>query len=73
MNDYSGDENMDMSPSNALLLTKSPPRFSSTLSLDNTDASSKPLNPLAPLFDTPHQVTTLLELFEILELFASFA
>lgn len=51
----SGDENMDMSPSNALLLTKSPPRFSSTLSLDNTDASSKPLNPLAPLFDTPHQ------------------
>ncbi|VDM45548.1 unnamed protein product, partial [Toxocara canis] len=51
----SGDENMDMSPSNALFLTKSSPRFSSTLSLDNTDVSSKPLNPLEPLFDAPQQ------------------
>ncbi|KHN71263.1 RB1-inducible coiled-coil protein 1 [Toxocara canis] len=53
----SGDENMDMSPSNALFLTKSSPRFSSTLSLDNTDVSSKPLNPLEPLFDAPQQMS----------------
>lgn len=52
----SGDENLEMSPSNALLLTKSPPsRFSSSLSLDAADNSSKPLVPLSPLFDATHQ------------------
>ncbi|VDK43165.1 unnamed protein product [Anisakis simplex] len=54
----SGDENMDISPSNAVRLTKSPPTFSSTLSLDNADAtvsSSKPLSPLTQLFDASQQ------------------
>lgn len=52
----SGDENLDIPPSSAPLMTKSPPsRFSSSMSLDAADASSKPLNPLPPLFDSSHQ------------------
>ncbi|VDN06857.1 unnamed protein product [Thelazia callipaeda] len=55
----SGDENLDVSPSNATIMAKSPPsRFGSTGSLDITDESStKPLNPFAALFDVSNNET----------------